>query len=87
MQIGAAPEGAAAPPVQINAAPQGAAAARPAPIAAAPKPLTPGVVSPAPQAVVRPTSPVPPARKADAKSGAKSVEDILSELGEEQLRR
>ena len=59
----------------------------PAPIAAAPKPHAPSVAPAAPQAAARTTSSAPPAKKADTKAGAKSVEDILSELGEEQLRR
>lgn len=73
-------------PAPIVAAPA-VPAAKAAPIAAAPKPLAPSVAPAAPQPVARTTSPAPPAKKAETNAGAKSVEDILSELGEEQLRR
>ena len=99
MLVPSSPAAVAAPPVQVGAgsetvatpapvvAAQVVPAVNPAPIAAAPKPHAPSVAPAAPQAAARTTSSAPPAKKADTKAGAKSVEDILSELGEEQLRR
>jgi hypothetical protein len=72
------------PPVSIPAA----SAAAPVIVA---KPVTPVAAAPV-VAVARPTTPAAPVAPAPRaatpkKSGNKSVEDILNELGEEQLRR
>lgn len=77
----------------VQAAPSAATPVA-APIAAAPPPANAQPVA-APIAIAKPAAAAPAStaarapstKKADTKAGAKSVEDILAELGEEQLRR